>query len=95
MAVRRGYKVYVDVGAEFSDEGELIPKYLVWEDGTRYEIDRIVSHERCASKNAVIRLLNKNAATGKVWYNFVIIQKAEVQNCEHNRGMPLSKRSSV
>ena len=50
MAVRRGCKVYVDVGAEFSDEGELIPKYLIWEDGTRYEIDRVISHERCASR---------------------------------------------
>ena len=52
MAVRRGYKVYVDVGAEFSDEGELIPKYLIWEDGTRYEIDRVIRHERCASRKA-------------------------------------------
>ena len=52
MAVRRGYKVYVDVGAEFSDEGELLPKYLIWEDGTRYEIDRVIRRERCASRKA-------------------------------------------
>lgn len=52
MAVRRGLKVYVDVGAEFSDEGELMPRYLIWEDGTRYEIDRILSRERCASRKA-------------------------------------------
>ena len=38
MAKRIGVKVYVDVGAEFSDEGELIPKYVIWEDGTRYVI---------------------------------------------------------
>ena len=52
MAVRNGYKVYIDVGAEFTDEGELIPTYLVWEDGTRYDIDRVTKKERCASRKA-------------------------------------------
>ena len=33
-------KVYVDVLAVFSREGELIPKAFVWEDGHRYEIDK-------------------------------------------------------
>ena len=31
-------KVYVDVLAVFSREGELIPTAFVWEDGHRYEI---------------------------------------------------------
>jgi len=52
MAIREGYKVYVDVCALFSDEGELIPQYLIWEDGTRYDIDMIKSVERCASRRA-------------------------------------------
>ena len=52
MAKRIGVKVYVDVGAEFSDEGELIPKYVIWEDGTRYDIDKVKRHERCASRRA-------------------------------------------
>ncbi len=52
MSIRTGYKVYVDVGAEFTDEGELLPRYLIWEDGTRYDIDRIKKRERCASRKA-------------------------------------------
>lgn len=52
MATRIGYKVYVDVGAEFSEDGILTPKYLVWEDGIRYNIDRIRKKERCASRKA-------------------------------------------
>lgn len=45
-------KVYVDVLAVFSREGELIPKAFVWEDGHRYEIDKISKPERCASRKA-------------------------------------------
>ena len=45
MAMRVGYKVYVDVGAEFTDDGRLMPQYLVWEDGIRYEIDTPVPAE--------------------------------------------------
>ena len=45
-------KVYVDVLAVFSREGELIPKAFVWEDGRRYEIDKISKPERCASRKA-------------------------------------------
>jgi hypothetical protein len=52
MAIRIGYKVYVDVFAVFTAEGELRPKYLIWEDGTKYEIDRIKKRERCASLRA-------------------------------------------
>ena len=45
-------KVYVDVLAVFSREGKLIPKAFVWEDGHRYEIDKISKPERCASRKA-------------------------------------------
>ena len=45
-------KVYVDVLAVFSRDGELIPKAFVWEDGRRYEIDKISRPERCASRKA-------------------------------------------
>ena len=45
-------KVYVDVLAVFSREGDLIPKAFVWEDGHRYEIDKISKPERCASRKA-------------------------------------------
>lgn len=43
-------KVYVDVLAVFSREGELIPTAFVWEDGRKYAIDKVSKPERCASK---------------------------------------------
>lgn len=45
-------KVYVDVVAEFSKEGCLIPILFVWEDGRKYKIDKILKIERCASRKA-------------------------------------------
>ena len=41
-------KVYVDVLAVFSREGELIPTAFVWEDGRKYAIDKVSKPERCA-----------------------------------------------
>lgn len=43
-------KVYVDVLAVFSRDGELIPTAFVWEDGHRYEIDKISKPERCTKQ---------------------------------------------
>lgn len=45
-------KVYVDVMATFSKEGNLIPFMFVWEDGRKYLIDKIIKVERCASRKA-------------------------------------------
>lgn len=45
------YKVYVDVVAEFR-EGRMMPLSLTWEDGRRYEIDRIKSVQRMAARKA-------------------------------------------
>ena len=50
MAERVGCKIYVDVGAEFSADGRLRPQYLIWEDGRKYEIDKIKKTERCATR---------------------------------------------
>lgn len=52
MAKRIGYKVYVDVIAQFSDEGILRPLSIIWEDGHRYEITRIRKCEPGASRKA-------------------------------------------
>ena len=46
------YKVYVRVNADFTEEGELIPRYIVWEDGRKYEIDRVTDIRRAASLKA-------------------------------------------
>jgi hypothetical protein len=35
-------RVYVDVDATFDKHGRILPRSLVWEDGCRYEIDRVV-----------------------------------------------------
>lgn len=45
-------KVYVDVLAEFSRDGLLIPKSLRWTDGMVYQIDKITDKRRAASLKA-------------------------------------------
>ena len=35
-------KVYVEVVASFREDGLLLPREIVWEDGHRYEIDRVI-----------------------------------------------------
>ena len=46
------YKIYVDVVAEFTANGKLIPRSLTWEDGRKYEIDRVICCQRAASRKA-------------------------------------------
>ncbi|MBQ9827332.1 MAG: hypothetical protein IJM62_01470 [Lachnospiraceae bacterium] len=46
------YKVYVDVTAEFSKDGILRPKSIVWLDGRRYEIQKVTDMRRAASLKA-------------------------------------------
>ena len=45
-------KVYVEVFARFTSDGKLLPVALIWEDGSKYLIDRIVKYERCASRRS-------------------------------------------
>jgi len=35
-------KVFVAVSAEFTTDGQVMPRSFTWEDGMRYEIDRIL-----------------------------------------------------
>ncbi len=37
-------KIYVDVLAEFTKEGVLKPREIIWEDGRHYEVDKITLH---------------------------------------------------
>jgi hypothetical protein len=46
------YKAYVNVVAEFSADGELRPWRIEWTDGRKYIIDRVLGHERMASRKA-------------------------------------------
>ena len=45
-------KVYVTVEATFKTDGKLIPTAFFWEDGRRYEIDRVTESCRAASLKA-------------------------------------------
>ena len=52
MAIRIGHKVYVETVVDFSDEGIIRPLSIVWEDGKKYEITRVLHCERGASRRA-------------------------------------------
>lgn len=45
-------KVFVEVTARFDAEGKITPLSLLWEDGTVYEIDRVLDIRRAASLKA-------------------------------------------
>jgi hypothetical protein len=45
-------KIYVDVLAMFHKDGRLIPVSFEWEDGRKYEIDRVLDVTRAASLKA-------------------------------------------
>ena len=45
-------KVYVEVYARFTTQGELLPVAFTWEDGKKYRIDRVSGAQRCASRKA-------------------------------------------
>ena len=45
-------KVYVDVTASFTTDGEMIPTSLVWEDGSTYEIDKVLDVRQAPSLKA-------------------------------------------
>ena len=36
------YKVYVSVTVDFSSEGVMLPRMIVWEDGMKYDVDRVI-----------------------------------------------------
>ena len=41
MTESKPCKVYVAVKADFKEDGTMLPRELVWEDGERYIIDRV------------------------------------------------------
>lgn len=45
-------KVYVEVIARFDTEGNITPLSVKWEDGTVYEIDKVIDKRRAASLKA-------------------------------------------
>lgn len=45
-------KIYVDVLAEFTKEGVLKPREIIWEDGRHYEVDKIIDTRPAARLKA-------------------------------------------
>ena len=45
-------KVYVDVIAEFTKDGRLLPKSFIWKEGHIYEIQKVTDIWRAASLKA-------------------------------------------
>ena len=46
------FKVYVDVNEDRLKDGRIVPLSFVWEDGNRYEIDRVIDIRPAASLKA-------------------------------------------
>ena len=45
-------KVYVEVNADYKKDGTIFPRSFIWEDGKRYEIDRVLDIRPAASLKA-------------------------------------------
>ena len=61
-------KVYVDVNEDRLKDGRLIPLSFVWDDGRRYEIDKVLDIRQAASLKAggaglryTVRVRNREA----------------------------------
>ena len=46
------FKVYVDVNVDHMADGSILPRSIVWEDGRRYTVDRIIDIRPAASLKA-------------------------------------------
>lgn len=45
-------KVYVAVKADFREDGIMLPRVITWENGDKYEIDRILDIRQAAAMKA-------------------------------------------
>jgi len=52
MEASPNLKVYVSVRADFRDDGIMLPREIVWEDGRKYEIDRVVDIRQAPAMKA-------------------------------------------
>ena len=48
----KGLKVYVPVDVQFRSDGTMLPRLITWEDGTKYEIDRVTDIRQAAAMRA-------------------------------------------
>lgn len=52
MAEALNRKVYVNVKVDFRNDGLMCPREITWEDGTRYEIDRVIDIRQAPAMKA-------------------------------------------
>lgn len=52
MEASKKLKVYVAVKADFREDGIMIPREITWEDGTKFEIDRVLDIRQAAAMKA-------------------------------------------
>lgn len=52
MEASTNLKVYVSVRADFRDDGIMLPREITWEDGRKYEIERVVDIRQAAAMKA-------------------------------------------
>ena len=45
-------KVYVQVVADFNIDGVMLPRVVIWEDGEKYVIDRVIDIRQAAARKA-------------------------------------------
>ena len=45
-------KVYVAVKTDFTEEGTMLPREITWEDGEKFEIDRVTDIRQAAAMKA-------------------------------------------
>lgn len=46
------YKVYVAVDVHFNEDGIMLPRQITWEDGRKYQIDRVLHIRQAAAAKA-------------------------------------------
>ena len=52
MARPNCLKVYVPVDVSFREDGTMLPNTITWEDGTKFEIDRVTDIRQAAAMRA-------------------------------------------
>lgn len=52
MSDNASAKVYVDVTVDFGHNGVMLPREITWEDGRRFEIDRVLDIRQAAALKA-------------------------------------------
>ena len=52
MNKEKPIKVYVPVDVQFDENGRMLPRSIIWEDGQKYEIDRVTDIRSAPAQKA-------------------------------------------